>query len=114
MPTFSVRVFGDKLATILDALLTVQASDSAQFATGPQPYQQMLGLFTTPTGESWYEADMLTRHYFAVDITLRIAMQDANMAKIFANDDVDGAYLSMLDVRQMLQARWCLLNESSC
>ena len=111
MSTFSARVFGDKLASILDALLVVQAEESAQFASGPVP---LLWLFTSPTGESWYEADMLTRHYMSIDISLRIAMQkDANITKVFARDDVEGAYLSMLDVRQMLQARWRLFNESS-
>ena len=114
MPTFSAKVFGDKLAAILDTLLAVQTKDSAQYASGPQPIQTMLGLFTSPTGESWYEADMLTRHFFAVDYSLRIALQDADIAQAFTNEDVDGAYLTMFDVRQMLQARWCVLNENAC
>ena len=114
MPTFSAKVFGEKLAAILDALLAVQAKDSAQYASGPQPIHTLLGLFTAPTGESWYEADMLTRHFFAVDISLRVALQDADIAKAFANDDVAGAYLTMFDVRQMLQARWSVLNENAC
>ena len=109
MPTFSAKVFGDKLASILDALLAVQADDSAQFAAGPLP---LLSLFTIPTGESWYEADMLTRHYLSIDISVRTAMQkDANIAKVFAKDDADGVYFTMLDVRQMLLARWRSMNE---
>ena len=108
MPTFSVKVFGEKLALILDLMLAVQDKDSAFYhASAPVP---LLGLFTTPTGESWYEADMLTRHYHALDISLRIALQnDADMQNIFTCDD-SGAFLSTLDVRQMLQRRYALID----
>ncbi len=64
---FSAAVFGPKLAANLDALHTVQQKNSEHFALAPLPF---LGLFTVPVGDLWYEADMLTRHYHALDISL--------------------------------------------
>lgn len=103
MPTFSARIFGEDLALILDALYAVQQNESADFADSPTP---LLGLFTAPTGVSWYEADTLTRHFLACDISLRVAMQkDAALNALFAGFAQDGR-LTPLAVRQMLYERW--------
>jgi hypothetical protein len=105
--TFSPEVFGEELAEILDGLLRVQESDNAGFEGVPTPF---LSIFATPSGVSWYEADMLTRHYHMIDISVRFAMKDPEFAELFAEKQrADGSVrpaLSMLDVHRMLFERW--------
>ena len=111
---FSSDVFGEDLAEILDGLLRVQECDNAGYAGAPVP---LLSTFTKPTGISWYEADMLTRHYHMVGISWHLAMQrDAEFAALFAEKrSADGAVVerparSMLDARTMLHERWAAQN----
>ena len=96
MNAFSPEVFGADLAPILDCLLRIQALDAAGFVCAPLP---LLSPFSKPVGNSWYEADMLTCHYYVCDISLRIAMQDPEIVAIFRG-------LTMLDVRRLLHTRW--------
>ena len=105
MNTFSPDVFGEELATILDGLLRVQAHEADGFSGAPVP---LLSSFTRPTGTSWYEADMLTRHYHMLGISLHLAIQkDAELAALFAAKQAsERPALSMLDVRRMLHERW--------
>jgi hypothetical protein len=111
--TFSTVVFGVELAPILDGLLRVQATDNAGFVRlgTTLPF---IGAFTRPTGCSWYEADMLTRHYYACGISLYCAMQsDAALAALFAPKPRAGRpnTLTMHDVRQMLHERWMMAHD---
>ncbi len=116
--SFSPTVFGTELAKILNALLAVQALDTASFGSAPVP---LLGLFTEPTGFSWYEADMLTRHYHALNISVQLALANnlvPGMVEIFAEKrDPDGNVtrpaLTLLAVRQMLHKHWVLNGSQS-
>ena len=103
-PTFSRDLFGEDLARLLDALLRVQARDVEGFEQAPLP---LLAPFATPSGDSWYEADLLTRHYYTVaPISWKFAMQtDPDIAALFAARGVSPV-LSPLDVRRMLHERW--------
>jgi hypothetical protein len=110
--TFSTVVFGVELAPILDGLLRVQATDNAGFARlGTTTTLPFIGAFTRPTGCSWYEADMLTRHYYTCGISLHCALQsDEALAALFAPKPSAGRPnpLTMHDVRQMLHERWMM------
>jgi hypothetical protein len=103
-PAFSRDLFGEDLARLLDALLRVQARDVEGFEQAPL---LLLAPFATPSGDSWYEADLLTRHYYTVaPISWQFAMQtDPDIAALFAARGV-APVLSPLDVRRMLHERW--------
>ncbi len=81
--TISTVVFGVELASILDWLLCVQATDMGFIRLGTTlPF---IGAFTRLTGCLRYEANMLTRHYYACGISLYCAMQsDAALAGVAA------------------------------
>ena len=118
--TFSAEMFGEDLAPILDALLRIQKSDAAEMASAPVP---LLSPFTTPTGASWYEADLLTRHYHMIGNLFVLSLQkDAELSALLAEkrrstDDgtvvVARPALSMLDVRHMLHERYRLAQNAA-
>jgi hypothetical protein len=73
-------MFGEELAAILDGLLRVQTSDSAEMADAPVP---LLSLFATPTGTTWYKADMLNHHYHMIGNLFILALQkDAELGAL--------------------------------
>jgi hypothetical protein len=102
--TFSRDLFGEDLARLLDALLRVQARDVEGFEQAPLP---LLTPFAMPSGDSWYEADLLTRHYYTVaPISWQFAIQtDPDIAALFAARGV-APVLSPFDVRRTLHERW--------
>jgi hypothetical protein len=108
--TFSPEMFGEDLAAILDGLLRVQQMDAAEMANAPVP---LLSPFATPTGTSWYEADMLTRHYHMIGNLFILALQkDPELGALLAEKrSADGTVverpvLYMIDVRRMRYERY--------
>ena len=115
--TFSAEMFGEDLASILDGLLRIQKSDAAEMASAPVP---LLSPFATPTGASWYEADMLTRHYHMIGNLVTLSLQkDAELSALLAEKrSADGTVIErpalyMLDVRRMLHERYILAQNTA-
>jgi hypothetical protein len=104
--TFSPEMFGEDLAAILDGLLRVKHMNAAEMASAPVP---LLSPFATPAVTSWYEADMLTRHYHMIcNLFILNLQKDAELGALFAEKrSADGTVverpaLYMIDVRRML------------
>jgi hypothetical protein len=104
---FAPAIFGSELAHILNTLAALQAEESKRFTR--HEHMPLMATFTHPVGTSWFEADMLTRHFYA---------NQASLESLLASDCVSGARetfewrareglgLSMLQARQMLLSRF--------
>jgi hypothetical protein len=104
---FSEALFGPQLAGILDMLLAVQSEESRRFTR--QDHTPLMGVFTPPSGNSWFEADMLTRYFYVNPLSLDAALaQDIvpGAREAFDWRFREGAGVSMLQVRHMLLARF--------
>jgi hypothetical protein len=105
--SFAPTIFGPELARILNTLAAVHVEESKRY--NRMENLPLMGVFTNPVGTSWFEADMLTRHFYA---------NHASLESLLACDCVPGARealewhqgeqaaLSMLQTRQMLLARF--------
>ena len=104
---FAPTIFGPELAHILNTLAALQAEESKRF--NRHEHMPLMATFTNPVGTSWFEADMLTRHFYA---------NQASLESLLASDCVPGARealewrareglgLTMLQARQMLLSRF--------
>jgi hypothetical protein len=104
---FAPSIFGTELAHLLNTLAAVQSEESKRFTR--HEHMPLMAVFTNPVGTSWFEADMLTRHFYA---------NQASLESLLASDCVpgaretfewrpgDGPGLTMLQARQMLLARF--------
>lgn len=104
--SFSPVVFGTSLARILDLLAAIQTEESKRF--NRQDHMPLLGIFTNPSG-TWFEADMLTRHFYAGQMGLDVALaQDLvpGAREAFEWQQGSGSGVTMLQVRQMLLMRY--------
>lgn len=105
--TFSSAVFGEDLSRILDILTVIQTEESKRFnREGGIP---LIGIFTNPTGTSWFEADMLTRHFYAGEMALKDTLQHdivPGARDAFEWTEATGMGITMLQVRQMLLSRY--------
>ena len=104
---FSEEIFGQQLASILTMLAAIQAEESKAFYR--HDHMPLLGVFTTPTGASWFEADMLTRHFYAGRMGLDAALaQDLipGAREVFEWRPREGIGISMVQVRHMLLSRF--------
>lgn len=104
--SFSPTVFGVDLARVLDVLIAIQADESKRF--NRQEHMPLLGIFTNPSG-TWFEADMLTRHFYAGQMALDVALaRDAvpGAREAFEWQQQEGAGITMLQVRQLLLMRY--------
>lgn len=105
--SFAPTIFGPELARILNTLAAVHVEESKRY--NKMENLPLMGVFTNPVGTSWFEADMLTRHFYA---------NHASLESLLSCDCVPGARealewhqgeavaLSMLQTRQMLLARF--------
>ena len=105
--SFAPTIFGPELARILNTLAAVHVEESKRY--NRMENLPLMGVFTNPVGTSWFEADMLTRHFYA---------NHASLESLLACECVPGARealewhqgeqvaLSMLQTRQMLLARF--------
>jgi hypothetical protein len=105
--SFAPTIFGPELARILNTLAALHVEESKRY--NRMENLPLMGVFTNPVGTSWFEADMLTRHFYA---------NHASLESLLACDCVPGARealewhqgeqpaLSMLQTRQMLLARF--------
>jgi len=101
--SFSPTLFGLELARILNMLAALQAEESRRFNRLER--HPLMAIFTNPVGTSWFEADMLTRHFYAnrgALETLLTADCVPGARDVFDWRDGEGAGLTMLQVRQML------------
>ena len=104
---FAPSIFGTELAHLLNTLAAVQSEESKRFTR--HEHMPLMAVFTNPVGTSWFEADMLTRHFYA---------NQASLESLLASDCVPGARetfewrqgegpgLTMLQARQMLLSRF--------
>ena len=106
---FSEEMFGPQLSAILTMLATIQAEESKKFYRHVTDNTPLLGVFTTPTGTSWFEADMLTRHFYAGRVGLNAALaQDLvpGARELFGWRPEGQWRVSMAKVRNMLLSRF--------
>jgi hypothetical protein len=97
---FSPSVFGPALARALDGLLAVQAHDARSYASSTVEVVALCGsMCLQPRGDDFYAADQLTRHYYVTNFVPVAFSQIPGLANALGG-------LSVLDIRQMLKARW--------
>ena len=105
--SFSAEVFGQDLSQILNVLIVIQNEESKQFnREGGVP---LIGIFTNPTGTSWFEADMLTRHFYSGEMALKDTLAHdlvPGARGAFEWTETGGMGVTMLRVRQMLLSRY--------
>jgi hypothetical protein len=104
---FTPTVFGPELARILSTLAAVQVEESKRYNRVES--LPLMGIFTNPVGTSWFEADMLTRHFYANHASLEALLgcecvPGASETLEWRPGDAAGPI--MLRVRQMLLARF--------
>ena len=102
---FDETVFGAKLARIVDTLYAFYI----RYHRINYEHLPNRGLFTVATGASFFEADVITRHYYLDPSELKYCLketqlQDAHEALGWSDDTCPGAF--MTGVRQMLQASY--------
>lgn len=105
--TFPATLFGQELAKALNVLAALQAEESRRFNRVER--HPLMAIFTSPVGTSWFEADMLTRHFYANRGSLECLLADdcvPGAREAFEWREGEGAGLTMLQVRQMLLSRF--------
>jgi len=104
---FAPTIFGSELAHILNTLAAVQAEESKRF--NRLEHRPLMATFTNPVGTSWFEADMLTRHFYANQDSLEALLASdcvPGARETFEWRPREGLGLTMLQTRQMLLSRF--------
>jgi len=104
---FTPSIFGPELARVLNTLAAVQVEESKRYNRVES--LPLMGIFTNPVGTSWFEADMLTRHFYANHASLEALLACdcvPGACETFEWRPGDPAGPTMLRVRQMLLARF--------